>query len=202
MTVTTASLEQRGAGRPRSLETERAILDAAVDLLVEVGFGGMSMEALAARAGVGKAAIYRRWASKEQVVVESLKARNQCHVPLNDTGDLRADLLAMLEGIRRTMIGEDGPIMTAFVSEKARHPELRAEFERVFVTERRAHVRQIIGAAVERGELPTDTDIDLVGEAGPAILFHHMMVHDRQLDADLPQRIVALLLGSDPSLVS
>ena len=188
-------LEPRTAGRPRSAETDRAILDAAVELLVEVGYGGMSMEALAARAGVGKAAIYRRWASKEQVVVEALKTHTRHSIILRDTGDLRADLLDMLEGIRRAMIGEEGPIMTAFVSEKARHPELRAEFERVFVAERRDHLRRIIGAAVERGELPADTDVELLGEAGPAMLSHRLMINDGHLERDLPRRIVDLLLG-------
>lgn len=191
----TTAAEPRGAGRPRSAETERAILDAAIDLLVEVGFGGMSMEALATRAGVGKAAIYRRWSSKEQVVVESLRCHALCAIPLLDTGDLRADLLAMLEGLRSALAGEDGPVMTAFVSEKARHPELRAEFERVFVAQRRAHLRRIIGEAVERGELPASTDIELLAEAGPAMLSHRLMIHDRPLDRDLPKRIVDLLLG-------
>ena len=65
----------RSPGRPRSAETERAILDAAIDLLVDVGFGGMSMEAVATRAGVGKAAIYRRFSSKEQLVVEARRLR-------------------------------------------------------------------------------------------------------------------------------
>jgi len=192
------SLEPRAAGRPRSTETDRAILDAAVELLVEVGFGGMSMEALAARAGVGKAAIYRRWSSKAQVVVEALKTHARCVIELPDTGDLRADLLAILESIRRAMAGEEGPIMMAFVSEKARHPELRAEFERVFVSERRAHLHRIVTEAVERGELPASTDVDLVAEAGPAMLSHRLLVHDGVLERDLPQRIVDFLLGPTP----
>lgn len=188
-----------GAGRPRSAATEEAILDAAVALLVEEGFGGTSMEGIAARAGVGKAAIYRRWSSKEQVVVESLRRLSAEAVPLPDTGDLRADLTTMLEGVRRAMSGEDGPIMTAFVSEKARYPELRAEYDRAFVQERRAHLHHIITAAVERGELPPSTDVELLAEAGPAILAHRFMVRGQDLAADLPARIVAQLLGPPPA---
>ena len=165
-------------------------------LLVEEGFGGMSMEAIAARAGVGKAAIYRRWSSKEQVVVESLRGHACTTIPMPDTGDLRADLTTMLEGIRRAMVGEDGPIMTAFVSEKARNPELRAEYDRAFVQERRAHLQHLISAAVDRGELPASTDVELVAEAGPAILAHRFMVRGQDLPADLPARIVAQLLGA------
>lgn len=187
--------ERRGAGRPRSAETEGAILEATLALLVETGFGGMTMEAVAARAGVGKAAIYRRWSSKEEVVVEALRGHACQSIPMLDTGDLRADLLGMLEGVRRVMAGDDGPIMTAFVSEKARHPELRAEYDRAFVNERRAHLRSIISAAIERGELPDTTDVDLLAEAGPAILSHRLMVQGQDLDRDLPRRIVDLLLG-------
>lgn len=195
--MTPAPVEAAGrpAGRPRSAETERAILDAAVELLVEDGFGGMSMEAVAARAGVGKAAIYRRWSSKEELVVESLRGHTAALVPLVDTGDLRADLLTMLEGVRRAMAGDDGPVMTAFVSEKARYPELREEYRRAFVEERRLHLCSIVEAAVSRGDLPADTDVELFAEIGPAVLAHRMMVHDANLARDLPRRIVDQLLG-------
>lgn len=192
--------EARAVGRPRSAETEQAILEATVALLVEVGFGGMSMEAVAARAGVGKAAIYRRWSSKEELVVESLRGHTCQALPLLDTGDLRADLLGMLEGVRRVMSGDDGPIMTAFVSEKARYPELKAEYDRAFVKDRRAHLRNIVAAAVDRGELPATTDVEVFAEAGPAILSHRFMVHGQRLERDLPRRIVDLLLGpADPA---
>ncbi len=184
-----------GAGRPRSAATEAAILDAAVDLLVEEGFGGMSMEAVAARAGVGKAAIYRRWASKEELVVASLRGHACTSVPLPDTGDVRADLTTMLEGLRRAMVGDDGPIMTAFVSEKARNPDLRAEYDRAFVQQRRAHLHHIIGAAIDRGDLPASTDVELLAEAGPAILAHRLMVRSQDLTPDLPRRIVDQILG-------
>ncbi len=185
----------RSPGRPRSAETERAILDAAIDLLVDVGFGGMSMEAVATRAGVGKAAIYRRFSSKEQLVVEALRSHSSALVPLVDTGDLRADLLAMLQGAQRAMAGDDGPVMCAFVSEKARYPELHDEYQRAFVAERRAHVQALIASAVKRGELPPSTDVELFAEFGPAVLAHRLMVGGTEPDADLPRRIVAQLLG-------
>lgn len=182
-------------GRPRSAETERAILDAAMALLVELGFGGMSMEAIAARAGAGKAAIYRRWSNKEELVVEALRGHSSDLVPLVDTGDLRADLLVMFEGIRRAMSGEDGPLMTAFVSEKARFPELHDEYQRAFVKQRRAHLQRIATQAVERGDLPASTDVELFADAGPALLAHRLMIQGKDLGRGLPRRIVDHLLG-------
>ncbi|MCU1354135.1 MAG: putative TetR-family transcriptional regulator [Acidimicrobiales bacterium] len=185
---------KRAAGRPRSVEVDHAILDAARHLLVEEGYGGMSIEAIAGRAGVGKAAIYRRWATKAEVLVESLREHACADVPLPDTGDLRADLLTMLTGMQCAMAGQDGPIMAAFVAEKVRHPELREEFDRVFVSARRAHLQRIIGAAVARGDLAPSTDVELLAETGPAILAHRLLVHSKPADPDLPARIVAQLV--------
>ena len=68
--------------------------------------------------------------------------------------------------------------MAAFAAEKFRYPELREEFDRVFVAERRAHLRTLVAAAVERGELPADTDVELLAEAGPALLWHALTVRN------------------------
>lgn len=155
----------------------------------------MSMEAVASRAGVGKAAIYRRFSSKEQLVVEALRGHNSELVPLVDTGDLRADLLVILQGVQRAMAGDDGPVMCAFVSEKARHPELHDEYQQAFVAGRKAHVHALIVAAVTRGELPQETDVELVAEFGPAVLAHRLLVLGIEPDAGLPRRIVDQLLG-------
>jgi AcrR family transcriptional regulator len=181
------------AGRPRSEEADRAILDAALDALVEDGYAGMSIEGIAAKAGVGKATIYRRWNGKAEILVDALHRRACFDVPLVDTGDLRADLLTILRAVHTNMKGVAGPVMAAFAAEKFRYPELREEFDRAFVAERRAHLRRLFSAAVERGELPTDTDVELVAEAGPALLWHALTVRN-DLSGDLPDRIVRQLL--------
>jgi AcrR family transcriptional regulator len=103
----------RRAGRPRSEEADRAILDAALDALVDDGYGGMSIERIAAKAGVGKATIYRRWNGKAEILVEALRRRACFDVPLVDTGDLRADLLTILQAVYTNMKGVDGPVMAA-----------------------------------------------------------------------------------------
>ncbi|HVX18854.1 MAG TPA: TetR/AcrR family transcriptional regulator [Acidimicrobiales bacterium] len=184
----------RSVGRPRSAEIDRNVKEAALDLLVERGYAGVSMEGVAARAGVGKAAIYRRWATKAELVVDSLGEHVCAAFPFVDTGDLRADLLSMLTNVQKSMAGDDGPIMAAFVAEKSRYPELRAEFERVFISQRRAHLQRLIVAAVERGDLPPETDVELLAEAGPALLSHHYLFHSRDLDPAMPARIVDLLV--------
>ncbi|MGI8710267.1 MAG: TetR/AcrR family transcriptional regulator [Acidimicrobiales bacterium] len=181
---------KRGAGRPRSTLVDQAIRGAAQELLVEQGYGGMTMEAVAARAGVGKATVYRRWSTKAELLVDSLRGHDAPQVPLPDTGDVRADVKTMLVAIQRSMAGQDGPIMAAFAAEKLRHPELRAVFERVFVTERRRHLEHLVAKAVDQGELPTGTDVELLAETGPAICFHRLFLHDAPPDPELPGRIV------------
>jgi len=85
--------------------------------------------------------------------------------------------------------------MRAFISEKARHPELNKEYQEAFVEERKAHLRSIMAAGVERGDLPANTDVDLAAEIGPALLYHRLMVSGAKPDEDLPRRIVEHLLG-------
>ncbi|HEX9530750.1 MAG TPA: TetR-like C-terminal domain-containing protein, partial [Acidimicrobiales bacterium] len=82
----------------------------------------------------------------------------------------------------------------AFAAEKSRHPELRDEFERVFVAERRARVRQLIARGVASGQLPASTDVELLAEAGFAILWHRLSLQ-RPLSPDLPERIVRQFLA-------
>ncbi len=178
-------------GRPRSEEADQAILDAALDLLVSEGYQGMSMEGIAQRAGVGKATLYRRFSDKAQVVVEAVSSHGCAVLPMVDTGDLRADLLAFYEGMARSLAGPDGPIMAAVATEKARHPELQREFEQVFVSDRRAYLRRIIRAAVDRGDLPADTDVNLLALVGPAVLWQQItMEASAEQLLELPRRLV------------
>jgi AcrR family transcriptional regulator len=180
----------RRVGRPRSDDRDRAILDAALALLVEDGFAGMSIEGIAARAGVGKTTVYRRWKNKAEVVVEALRG-HVCHdMPLPDTGDVRRDLVSMYEAMQQSLNGADGTIMTAFTAEKFRHPELRDEFDRTFVAVRRAHMRRLVQQGIATGELAPNTDVELVADVGPALLWHRFTMKHGRIDRDLPKRII------------
>ncbi|MEO9224566.1 MAG: TetR/AcrR family transcriptional regulator, partial [Acidimicrobiales bacterium] len=166
-------MDKRAGGRPRSPEIDDAVMRATRDLLVERGYGGLSVEGVANRAEVGKAAIYRRWPSKAELVVEALRTYTCAGLPTTQAGDLRTDLLALLTVVQQSMAERDGPLMATFIAAKARFPDLQAEFDRAFVAERRAYVQQLIRDGVRRGELPANTDVELLAETGPAILSHH-----------------------------
>ena len=192
--MSVATGEERRAGRPRSDDRDRAILTAALALLVEQGFAGLSMEGIAARAGVGKATIYRRWKSKAEVVVEALRTHVCPFGELPDTGDVRKDLASMYRAMLQTLKGADGAIMAAFAAEKFRHGELREEFDRTFVADRRRHMRMLIERGVTEGLLPPGSNVELLAEVGPALLWHRLTMRHGGLPDDLPEQLVEQFL--------
>ena len=180
-------------GRPRDPALDEAILAAAAKLFVEQGYAGISIEGVAAAAGVGKATIYRRYDDKAQLVVAAVRDRAHIDDDLADTGDLRADLRAMFGALFDRLRGPEGGLLITFAAERVRHPDLAAEFDRAVVGRKRDHVRRLLTAAVDRGELPADADLDLMAEAGPALLWHHAL-HGLGFPDDLLDRILDLVL--------
>src|SRR5512142_1481611 len=113
-------------GRPRSAEADRAILTATADLLAERGLAAMSIEEVAARAGVGKTTIYRRWPSKGLLALDAFVISFRAEQPLPDTGSLRGDLLSALRAwVRATTQTPMGPMLTGLIAEAQHDPERR-----------------------------------------------------------------------------
>jgi AcrR family transcriptional regulator len=181
-------------GRPRSQERERDILAAAVVALVEEGYDAMTMEGVAAAAGAGKATIYRRWKSKAELVVDAIREHVAFDIELVDTGDIRADMHAFLVQLRNRMLGPDGRLLATFMAERLRHPALAEMFDRRFVSEKRVTLRGMVQRAVAGGDLPADTDVDLLVDVGKAIMVHEFTQHGGKLRRDLPERIVRQFL--------
>lgn len=172
-TTETAPGVERPQGRPRSEKAHRAILDAAIDLFVEEGFEGMSVEGVAARAGVGKTTIYRRWSSKEDLVIDAIDQLIFAVQP-PDTGSVREDLVEMLTTVQTifttSRAGDVFPRMFAHVA--AASPLGRAYLERV-IGPRFVLLQGMIARGVERGELPADVDPELIRAllVGPVLLW-------------------------------
>jgi AcrR family transcriptional regulator len=189
-----AAVADRRPGRPRSEEADRAIEAAALDLLVEEGFGGLSMEGVAYRAGVGKATVYRRWPTKEQLVLDAVTHRCAEHIVSPDTGTLRGDLeelfRALLVKFRR-----DGEILRAFSLARARSAELDTAFRETFLDDRRAAMREVLARGVARGELAPDDDLELLADLGSALLWHRFTISGLPLTDDLPARLAKLVCG-------
>jgi len=179
-------------GRPRSEAADAAIEAAALDLLVDEGYAGLTMEGVAARAGVGKATLYRRWPTKEQLVIAAVVHGCGEHIATPDTGSLRCDVIAYCTEVL-VKLRRHGAILRAFAAATALNPALADTFRTTFLDGRRAEVRQVLRRAVGRGELPAGADLELLGDLGPALLWHRLTATGEPLSDDLPERIAVLI---------
>ncbi len=150
---------ERGPGRPREPETDRRILDAALHLMAEQGYARMSMDQVAALAGVTKPTIYRRYPGKVQLAMAAIVV--YCaDVSLEAVGDTRIDLLGQLDQLRYALDRPNGMGMVGTVlSEERETPELLASFREHLVGPRRKAIRAILERARDRGELRADADL-------------------------------------------
>lgn len=181
------------AGRPRSEEAHQAILDATLELLAEVGFSALTVEGVASRAGVGKATIYRRWASKLPLVVEAFGTLPALEDA--DTGSVERDLKTMLrsymELFHRTPLGT---VVPSLAGERFHDPELSKRFEPVMKDRRQPLVRAI-QRGVERGELREDLDVELAADLVVGPIAVRLFFTGRPLHPDIVDPIVDLALA-------
>ena len=184
---------ERRPGRPRDPELDQVILRATVELLCREGFGGTSVEAVADRAGVSKATIYRRWPTREDLLLAAGGTLGAC-APDPDTGRVRDDLVTLLGGLVSMMASTAGALLPATVEEAARNPELRSRLD-AFIDDRRAPVRSVLARAAARGELRPGIDRDLVVDLLSGPVFARVLLTGMPLDDELPSRIVDLVLG-------
>ncbi|MFI5046960.1 MAG: TetR/AcrR family transcriptional regulator [Acidimicrobiia bacterium] len=178
----------RAPGRPRSVEADDAILEAAIELFAETGYEGLSVEAVAARAGVGKATVYRRYSCKVELVVAACRAYADLGREPPDTGSLESDLRSLLHTLVDLLTTTPvGRMMPMLVAERTRVPELAAE-QRALVREKRRRHQAVVERAIARGELRSDIDPELVIDACVGPVFYRFLVSgapidDRFLDA-------------------
>jgi AcrR family transcriptional regulator len=182
MTATTA-VPQRG--RPRSEKARTAIVEAAAELLLEQGLAPMSMDAVAARAGVSKATIYRWWPTKEALAMDALYDEWGGDPAVKETGSLRGDLLELLRPWARLVSQRPyGRVIAGLLTAAQTDPAFAREYLARFVRPRRARGRLIFRRAIERGEIPADTKIEvaldlLYGPIYHRLLHGHAALNDR-----------------------
>jgi AcrR family transcriptional regulator len=182
-------------GRPRSHQAHRAILDATRDLIVESGFAQLRLEHVAARAGVGKATIYRRWGSKEALALELLLELASPYLAVEDTGDTRGELLAAVgNAVRALTETAFGPVIRALLSQIAVNPSLGDPFRAQVVQVRRDEVARVIARGIERGDLRADADVDIATEllVGPV---YFRLMFGGELTGGLAEQVVDAFLA-------
>jgi AcrR family transcriptional regulator len=177
--------------RPRvEGEREEEILDATVNLLMEVGYDRLTMDAVAREARASKATLYRRWESKASLVVEALaRGKTAPHVEEHDTGSLRGDLLATFcghEGMSGAATGILGSVLTAVSTD----PEFAERFREQFIAPKLVVSQGIYRRAQERGEIREDIDVDVIGPALAGILLHRAFIMGAPIDDATIERVV------------
>ena len=184
----------------RSSRTEKAILDATRELLSESGVRHLTVEKVAARSGVAKTTIYRRWRSKDDLALAVLIDFVQTIVPVPRGDGARNELVALLRGAVTTLgTTAMGRVMQGLVSELATNAELSRAFHEQVVALRVSEVRKIVQRGIERGELRADTDVDLLHELLFGPVYYRLFLSGGALDRKLSVRIVdAVLPGFQP----
>jgi AcrR family transcriptional regulator len=186
MARVTPAEDARPRGRPRSETSRNAILRAAGELLLERDLNSISMDAVAERAGASKATIYRWWPSKELLALDALFSEwEPARTGTHDTGTLAGDLLALFLPWSRQLAAKPyGRVIAALITRAQSDPKFGREYRARFVQPRRDQARIIFARAIDRGEIPPDTDIEvaldlLYGAVYHRILHGHAKLTDR-----------------------
>ena len=185
--------------RRRNVQSHQAILQATLDLVNEVGYNRLTIEGIAAKAGVGKTTIYRWWRSKGELVIEAL-AEILTAKPVVPSGNTRTDLTGIAEQAITLYSDETGAqtIIAGLISDMHHNPELAATLREQFIEPRRADNRDLITSAIERGDLPADTDIGLLIDRLVAPIAYRALVTGAPITPNLAATIVNQILEPKP----
>jgi AcrR family transcriptional regulator len=187
--------DNRGPGRPRDEDARKRILKAASDLLESVGFGGVTVEAIAERAGASKATVYRWWPNKASVVTEAFRHSVSPDFPFAETGSLCGDIKEQLRKFSRFLVGRKGRLLTAFLLAAQSDTELAAAFRDHWITPLRARGRIVLGAHQANGELPVDADLDLVMDMMYAPLYYNLLTGYRPISPTYAEAVTRAVLN-------
>jgi AcrR family transcriptional regulator len=181
-------------GRPRDADVDRRILAAARETVAAQGYAGLSIDAVAERAGVAKTTLYRRWPTKARLVAD-LVSRMQDEARLTETDDIVADLTRLTAGIAASLSAVGAPLVADLTAAIARDPDFGETMRERWAQLRRVAV-QVLGRAVERGALSPGFDPEVVVDqlAGP--LYYRLLFTGDPLTAEYAATLVENALGA------
>ncbi|MEV0154506.1 TetR/AcrR family transcriptional regulator [Micromonospora sp. NPDC050686] len=193
--MTSSADAPRPPGRPRSVRADEAIIGATLDLLAEGNtIETLAIEAIAARAGVGKATIYRRWPGKEALLLDALRTLKG-HPPEPAGHSVRDDLILLVGAIGHNIDPRAARIMPCLAPEVNRSPD-RYQLYQNIIEPRRKLMREVLRRGVDAGELRADLDIELTMAllAGPMLIQRMLRWHPELDERIMPEQIVDLVL--------
>jgi AcrR family transcriptional regulator len=184
-------------GRPRSEKARQAVLEAAAELLLAPDGEAVSMDAVAERAGVSKATIYRWWRTKETLTLDALYDEwSTASVPVRNTGTLRGDLLLLVRPwVRQVGRRPYGRVIARLITEAQTDPRFAEEYRTRFVEPRRDAGRAVFARAIERGEIPAGTNVEVALDLLYGPLYHRLLHGHAPLNDRFARQVVDTALG-------
>lgn len=187
--VAEAEQASHAPGRKRDASRDDALCRAALAVLAEVGYDRLTIDAVAARAGAGKATCYRRWAGKAELVVDAI-GHMKAAPELPDTGTLRGDLVALTCHFHDAEDAFRTDVQAGLVSGLVRDAKLREVFTEQFIAPRKAVFRTVFDRAVERGEIAPVPGYELLSDVVPSMVFHRLILTGKAPDAAFVQTVL------------
>ena len=182
-------------GRPRSEAAQQAILDAARNLLIQNGYAEVTVEAIAARAGVSKATIYRWWPGKAAVVLEAFLAASGPCPRRPDTGCPKEDLRGQLQGLAAALAGPMGTVLRGVLAEAQSDPEVAETFRTQYLAPRRAETCRLLDRARAAGRLSQAMDTETAADALFGPLFYRLMTSHAPPEAAFVEALVSIVFN-------
>jgi AcrR family transcriptional regulator len=191
--VTEDKADQTGYHRGRYLDASRdvALRNAALELLSEIGYDRLTIDAIAARAGAGKTTIYRRWPGKAELVVDALNCHSESMM-IPDTGSLRGDLEAIARSSSSMHNQFDAQVMLGLITALAHDAGLRQVFREKLMDPHAAELKQVFERAITRGEVSKDRNLELL-----VPLFRALVIQQLLISGELPDVLFAEQVMND-----
>ncbi len=186
---------KRPPGRPRSEESRQSILRSTLKLLKQNGgFPELSIEAIAADAKVGKTTVYRWWPTKAALVADAFFASAEEELQFPNTGSVQRDMSLQMRRVIRIFRSDRGKVVAALLAGGQSDPELLEAFRERFLWPKRRQAYQTLQRGIDRGELPADSDLDLVLDSLYGPIYMRFLIRHDKLDESFADEICGLVL--------
>jgi len=186
---------KRGPGRPRSEESRQSILRSTLKLLKQNGgFADLSIEAIAADANVGKTTVYRWWPTKAALVADAFSASAEEELQFPNTGSVQRDMNLQMRRLIRIFRSPRGKVVAAMLAGGQSDPELIEAYRDRFLWPRRRQAYQTLQRGVDRGELPDDSDLDLILDSLYGPIYMRFLIRHDKLNESFADEICGLVL--------
>ena len=191
---------KRPPGRPRSEQSRQAILRSTLKLLRQQGgFPDLSIQAIAADANVGKATVYRWWPTKAALVADAFSASAEQELQFPDTGSLRNDMARQMRRVIRLFRSPRGKVVAALLAGGQSDPELIEAFRERFLWPKRRQAYKTLQRGIDRGELPADTNLDLLLDSLYGPIYMRFLIRHAELTEPFADQICGVVLSHCPN---